>query len=86
MQTSTAEHWTEIKDHHGRVRGRIKGTEEDSKHIGRPTVSTNSDSLELPESKHPTKEYTGIGSRHWHLYSKGLPCLASVLERMHLIL
>jgi hypothetical protein len=58
MQISTAKHWTEVGDPCGRVRGRIEGTEGDGNPIGRPTVSTNLDPWELPETKPPTKEHT----------------------------
>jgi len=54
MPTLTAKHWTEVGDPHGRVRGRIEGTEGDGNPIGRPTVSTNPDSWELPETNSPT--------------------------------
>ena len=50
MQILTANHWTEVRDPYGRVRGRIEGTEGDGNPIGRPTVSTNLDPWELPET------------------------------------
>ena len=52
----TANHWTEISDHYGRVR--IEGAEGDGNPIGRTTVLTNLDPWELPETKSPTKEDT----------------------------
>jgi hypothetical protein len=58
MQILTANHWTEVRNSYGRVRGRIEGTEEDANPIGRTTVSTNLESLELPETEPPTKEQT----------------------------
>jgi hypothetical protein len=35
MQILTANHWTEVRDLYGRVRGRIKGAEGDGNPIGR---------------------------------------------------
>ena len=61
MQILTAKHWTGVKDLYGRVMGRIEGTEEDGNTIGRPTVPTNLDPRELPETKPPTKEHTQAG-------------------------
>jgi hypothetical protein len=58
MQILTAKHWTKVMDSYGRAKGRIEGTERNGKLIGRPTVSTNPDSCELPETKLPTKEHT----------------------------
>ena len=39
----------------------IQETEGDCNPIGRPTVSTNLDPWELPETKPPTKEHTWAG-------------------------
>ena len=36
--------------------------------IGRPTVSTNLDPWELPETKPPTKEHAWAGLRPWAYY------------------
>ena len=55
MQILTASHWTEDWDPYGRIRERIEGTEGDGNPIGRPTVSTNLDSWELPETEHQPK-------------------------------
>jgi hypothetical protein len=46
---------TKVRDPYGRVRGRSKGTEGNDNHKERPIVSTNTDPLELPETKPPTK-------------------------------
>ena len=43
------------------VRGKIEGAEGDGNPIGRPTVSTNLDPWELPETEPPTKEHTWKG-------------------------
>ena len=82
MQILTAKNWTEVRDSCGRVRGRIEGTEKDDNLVGKPTVSTNLDPLELPETKPPTKKHTLHRLVHgpWHICSRGLPCLASVGE------
>jgi hypothetical protein len=41
MNILTVNHWTEVEDHFGKVRGRIKGAEEDGNPIGKTAVSTN---------------------------------------------
>ena len=53
----------EIGDHHGKVRGRIEGTEGDGNPKGRPAVSTNLDSWERRETEPSTKEHTRAGRR-----------------------
>jgi hypothetical protein len=57
----TANHWTEVGDSYGRVKGSIEGAEGDVNPIGRPTVATNPDPSELPETKPPAKEHTCVG-------------------------
>jgi hypothetical protein len=44
MQIFRDNHWSEVRDPYGRVRGRIEGAEGDGNLIGRPTVLTNLDS------------------------------------------
>ena len=61
MQILTANHWTEVADSYGRVRGRTEGAEGDGNPIARPTVSTNQNPWELSETKQPTKEHTWAG-------------------------
>jgi hypothetical protein len=63
MQRLTANHWTEVGDPHGRVRGRIEGIEGDGNPIGRTTMSIKSDPWELPETKPQTKEHIWAGPR-----------------------
>ena len=63
MGIPTANHWTEIGDSSGRVRGRIEEGEGDFNPIGRPAMLTNPDPSELPETKLPTKEHTWAGLR-----------------------
>jgi len=58
MQILTGNHWTEVGDPYGRVRGRIERAEGDGSPIRRTTVSINRDSSEFPETKPPTKDYT----------------------------
>lgn len=41
MQILIANHWTEVRDPYGRVRGRIDREEGDGNPVGRLTVSTN---------------------------------------------
>jgi hypothetical protein len=59
----TPNHWTEVGNPYGRVRGKIEGAEVAGNPIGRTTLSTNPDPSELPETKPPTKEYTQAGLR-----------------------
>jgi hypothetical protein len=54
MQVLTANHWIEVGNPDGRVRGRIEGVDDYDNHIG--TLSTNQDPSELPETKPLTKE------------------------------
>ena len=79
-QILTVNHCTEVRDPCGRVRGRIEGAEGDGNSIGRPTISTNTDPWELPETKPPTKEHTQGGLMAWHICSRRLPCQGSVAE------
>jgi hypothetical protein len=65
MQIPTAKHWTDVGDPHGRVKGRIEGTEGDGNPIGRPTMSPNLIAWEFPESEPPIKEHTWAGTRSW---------------------
>ena len=51
MQILTPENWTKVRSSYGNFRGKNEGTEGDGNPIGRPTVSTNLDSWELPETK-----------------------------------
>jgi hypothetical protein len=55
----------EVRDPYGRVRGRIEDPEGDSNPTRRPTVSTNLDLWELPETEPPTKKNTEAGLRPW---------------------
>jgi hypothetical protein len=63
MQILTVKHWLEIRDPYGRVRGSIEGTEGHDNHVGRPTVSSNLDLWQLPETEPPTKEHTEASLR-----------------------
>jgi len=56
MQIFRVKRWTEFRDPYGRVRGRIKGAEEDDNPIER-ILSTNLDPSVLSESKPPTNEH-----------------------------
>ena len=60
--------------------GRIEEAEGDSVLIRRPAVSTNLDSMELPESELPTTHHTQPDLRPLFIYSRGVPGLASVEE------
>jgi hypothetical protein len=57
MNVLTASFWTESGNPNGWARGRTEETEGDCNPIGRPTVSTNLEHWELPETKLPTKEH-----------------------------
>jgi len=50
---------TEFRGQNGRVRGRTEGAKGDCNPIGRPTVSTNPDRSEVPETELPIKAYMG---------------------------
>ena len=43
MDVDTPNHWTEVRDPYGGIRGRIEGAEGEGDPIGRPAVSTNLD-------------------------------------------
>jgi hypothetical protein len=58
MQILIANHWTEVGDPSGKVRGQIEEAEGYCNPVGRPKISTNQDLWELPETKPPTKEHT----------------------------
>jgi hypothetical protein len=59
MQIFTVNHWTEPKDHIGRIRGRTEGAEGDCNTIERATIST--DPSEFPASKQRTKDHIRAG-------------------------
>ena len=61
MQILTVDHWTEVGDPYGRVRGRFEGTERDGHLIGRTKLLSNWDPWELPDTKPPTKEHILAG-------------------------
>lgn len=46
----------------------------------RPKVPTNLEPWEQPEIKPQTKQHTRAGPRPRHICSRGLACLASVIE------
>lgn len=73
MVTLTANHWNEVSDPYRRVRGRTGGAKEDCNLIGRPTVSINLDTLELPETK--SMSIHGLVSGPWSICCRGLPYL-----------
>ena len=86
MQILTANHWTEVKGPYGRVRGRIEGEEGDGNPIGRPTLSTNLDPQELPETKPPIRDHTWAGLRSPGTYVAEDCLVWPQWERMCLIL
>jgi hypothetical protein len=55
MLIVTVTFWTEFKDTYGKVRGKIKAAEVNDNSIGRPTLLTNTDPWDLPETKSPSK-------------------------------
>jgi hypothetical protein len=61
MQILTSNHWMEVWDPYGRVRGMIEVAEVGGNSIGRTEVSSNPDPWELPETNPPTKEHTWAG-------------------------
>jgi hypothetical protein len=79
MQILTARHWTEVRNSYGKLRGRIEGTEGVDNPIERPTVSTNLETWEFPETELPTKEHIPARPRPPNTCHRQ-PCLASVGE------
>jgi hypothetical protein len=51
-------HWTEVRDPYGRVRGRTEEAEGNGNPIGKSTMSTKLNLWELPETKAPSKDHT----------------------------
>jgi hypothetical protein len=79
MQILLPNHWAEISDHYGGISGRIEEAEGKGDPSGRPAVITNQDPWEIPEMGSINQAaYTVRGA--WHIYSRGLPDLASVGE------
>ena len=66
-------HWTEVSDPYGGIRGQIEGAEVEDNSIGIPAVSTKLDIWEHLE----VESYTWAGMRHPGKQI-GLPGLASV--------
>jgi len=73
-------HWTEVGDPYGWIRGRVEETERESDLIGRPAVSTNPDPRELWDTEPPTRSIEGLVWSPWHICSRGLLHLTSVGE------
>jgi hypothetical protein len=71
-------HWTEVADSYCWVRERIEEAEGESYPTGRPTVSTNLDPRELPETEAPTRSIQWLVWIPWHKCSRGLLGQASV--------
>ena len=57
-------HWTEVGNQYGWIRGRIKEAEGEGDPIWRTSVSINLDTKELSETKAPTGQHTQAGSSH----------------------
>ena len=53
----------ELRESFRRVGRKIDGPKEDKDSIGRPTISSNLDPWELPETQPPTKEQAQAGPR-----------------------
>jgi hypothetical protein len=75
-QILKSNHWTEVRNPYGWIRGRIKGAVGEGNPIGRPAASTDPDSREFSDTEPPTRLVRGP----WHIYSRGLPGLVSVGE------
>jgi hypothetical protein len=54
MQIFTANHFIEVRDQYGRVRGRTERNKGDFNPIGKRTGTTNRDTSDLPETKPTT--------------------------------
>jgi len=59
MQIPTPNHCTEVRGLCRGIGGRIKGAEREGDPIGRPAVSNNPDTWEIPEIEPPTRSHTG---------------------------
>jgi hypothetical protein len=53
MQILACNHWNEVRDFYGLIRGRIEEAEGEGDPIGRPTVLTNQDPRGLSETEAP---------------------------------
>ena len=73
-------HFHSFWGHFGWIRKRLEETEEEGNPIGRPAVSTNLDPWDLSDTEPPTRQHTLADMRSQHMYSRGLPALASVRE------
>jgi hypothetical protein len=82
LQILIANHWTEGRDPHIRVRGRIEG-EGDVNTIGRTTVLTQT-SQSSQRLSHQLKIIHGLVLGPGHTCSRGLSFLASVEMRLML--
>ena len=79
MQIPTDKHGMKVRVPYERVRGRIEGPPGDGNSTRRPTMSTNLEPWDQPETEPPTKGHAGAGLRP-PANSRGLPCVASAGE------
>jgi hypothetical protein len=75
----TPNQWTEVGDLCGWIRERLDEAKEDGNRIGRPVVSTGNPEISQTISHQPGSMYELIQGPQ-HIYSRGLPGLASVGE------
>lgn len=52
---SYIQHWIEVRNLYGRIRGKVEEAEEQDKSIGRSAVSTNPNPRELLDTEPPTR-------------------------------
>ena len=79
MQILTANHWIEISNQYGRVRGRTERVEGDYNPIRRKTMSINSDPSELPKTKpREPRSIHGLVHGPRNRCMSALPYMASV--------
>ena len=70
-QILTPNHFTEVGDPYGWIKGRMEDTEKEDYPIGRPAVSTTPDPWDVSETKSPTRQHTVAGQRSWtHIQQK----------------
>jgi len=78
MYKLTVNHWTKLRDSHGRIRGRTEGAEGDGNTVGRTIVSITRSSLEFTGTKPPPNSIHRLVHGSCYICGRGLPYLASV--------
>jgi hypothetical protein len=80
MQILIPNQWREAGEPSGWIRKRPEEAEEEGNLIGRPAVSTSLDPRDLSDTEPPIRQHTLADMRPQHIFSRGLPGLATVRE------